>query len=63
MVGEPSLHPKFLDILDEVVRRQFDLSLITNGCANAWADDGHRVADLLGQQATWVRFSINARNS
>lgn len=56
--GEPSLHPRFIDILCTIREMGFELGLITNGTGKNFRN---RLPEMLGQlkAAAWVRFSIN----
>lgn len=57
--GEPSLHPRFTDILQACHERDIEIGLITNGTGKAFRDK--RLDDTIAQLRTaeWVRFSIN----
>lgn len=55
--GEPSLHPRFVDLLKALNDRELEIGLITNG---SW-----RPKDMMGairelRNAEWVRFSLDA---
>ena len=58
--GEPSLHPKFVEILTAVCDRKLEIGLITNGCGVNWERYADNMANLLANTAQWVRFSIDA---
>ena len=58
--GEPSLHPKFPEILQMLNERGLQIGLVTNG---AWRDKHFdKIIEGL-KQATWVRFSLDAATS
>lgn len=55
--GEPTLHPQFVNILDQVVDRGLDLAVVTNG----WRLGAREMQALL--RATWVRVSLDAASA
>ena len=55
--GEPSLHPQFLEILQELNYRDIEIGLVTNG---AWHEKRFQAIAHALKQATWVRFSLDA---
>jgi len=52
--GEPTVHPRFLDLCHCILKADISLALVTNGVS--WSQ---RHVDLL-KQAAWVRFSFDA---
>jgi MoaA/NifB/PqqE/SkfB family radical SAM enzyme len=54
--GEPSIHPRFPDVLRGVLDRCLDLAVVTNGNVMSAG-----TSNLLSK-ATWVRFSLDAAN-
>ena len=55
--GEPSLHPEFVTILEEIRARDIDIGMVTNG---AWREKHFdKIVDNL-KDAEWVRFSLDA---
>jgi len=52
--GEPTVHPKHIQVFDEVLTRDLDLALVTNGMklGKGWKE---RLVE-----AKWVRFSVDA---
>ena len=61
--GEPSIHPRFIDILDGVLFRGMDLGLITNGVGRTWCNDASAIIGSLSDRATWIRFSLDAASA
>ena len=55
--GEPTLHPKFPEILQMLNERGLEIGLITNG---AWRDKPFDTIVSELKSATWARFSLDA---
>ena len=56
--GEPTMHPKFLDLCQLILDAEIDLAVTTNG--SRWSPEHTTV---VGYRAEWVRFSLDAGSS
>ena len=54
--GEPTLHPKFLDLCSLILGKGISLGVVTNGVK--WSNDHSNVLS----RCKWVRFSIDSGN-
>lgn len=59
--GEPTLHPRFADMLELTAKKGLDIGLITNGVGQSFVNERDRLVYLLSH-ARWVRFSVNGSN-
>lgn len=55
--GEPTVHPQFDEVVDDVLDRGLDLALVTNGVKMS----ARAIESLM--RATWLRVSIDASNA
>jgi len=55
--GEPTLHPRFLDVCQDVLARKMKLAVVSNG---VYLGKFRGWARMLGEFAAWVRVSIDA---
>ena len=55
--GEPTLWPKFDDLIENLVKNDIEIGLVTNG--SKISDDRART---LARHCTWIRFSMDASN-
>lgn len=59
--GEPTMHPQFLDMMEEVRRRGMLWGLATNG-ATKFFDDEDNVFQMMELLPEKIRFSVDAAN-